>query len=44
MTVNELIVALQELAEQGHGDCEIVGDHNNVEEAYYNERLGIVEV
>lgn len=39
MTVNELIIALQELAEQGHGDVEVFYPHGHVEEAYYVERL-----
>jgi ribonuclease HI len=44
MTVNELIAALQELVEQGHGDVEVFSDHNAVEEAYYVERLDAVYV
>lgn len=44
MTVNELIARLQELAAEGYGNCEIVADHNCVEEAIYNERLDRVEV
>lgn len=42
MTVNELITRLQELVAEGHGNCEIVADHNCVEEATYNERLNII--
>jgi hypothetical protein len=44
MTVNELIAALQELVEQGHGDVKVFSDHNVVEEAYYVERLDEVYV
>ena len=44
MTVNELIARLQELAAEGHGECEIAADHNYVEDAIYNERLDRVEV
>jgi ribonuclease HI len=44
MTVKELIEALQEMVEQGHGDCEVVSDHNDVEEVFYNKRLDRVEV
>ena len=44
MTVNELIARLQELAAEGHGDCEVVTNHNYVEDAIYNERLDLVEV
>ena len=44
MTVNELIARLQELAAEGHGECEVVADHNYVEDAIYNARLDRVEV
>lgn len=44
MTVNELIVALQELAEQGHGEAQVYANHEAVEEAVYSERLEIVKL
>lgn len=43
MTVNELITRLQELVEEGHGECEIVVDHSRVEEITYNEIFDRVE-
>ena len=39
MTVNELIIALQELVEQGHGDVEVYYPYGHVEETVYVERL-----
>lgn len=44
MTVNELIARLQELVTEGHGECEVVADHNCVEDAIYNTRFDRVEV
>lgn len=44
MTVNELIVELQKLVEEGHGDVEVYYPHGHVEEAVYIERLDEVEL
>lgn len=44
MTVNELIARLQEIAAEGHGECEVVADHNYVEDATYIKRFNWVEV
>jgi hypothetical protein len=44
MTVNELIIALQEMVEQGHGNVEVVGDHNSIEDVHFNHRLNRVEI
>lgn len=44
MTVKELIIALEELVAEGHGDCEVYYPHGHVEEAVYIERLDEVEL
>ena len=42
MTVNELIARLNELAQQGCGEMEIISNHEYIEEANYSEELEVV--
>lgn len=44
MTVNELIIALEKLVAEGHGDAQVYAGHEVVEEAVYSPRLEVVKL
>lgn len=44
MTVNELIIALEKLVAEGHGDAKVFAQREAIEEAVYSERFEIVNL
>lgn len=44
MTVNELIIALEKLVAEGHGDAKVFAGYEAVEEAVYSQRREVVKL